>query len=364
MVKSRQLFRNTNSGGTVLRYVVSRSFIFRSSFSRTIFLRPIVFALFLLAFAAGSANLAYGQFTLTISSPLYPPAVDPNQPATATLSVQPNGSSAPVTLTCVVTTTIQSPVDLPTCNPSPTTVTPPAQPSLTIDTSSGTSFGLYNFTITGTSGSFTQSLTVTLTVLNVSEDYTIAVLPTTASPSPVSAGSTATAIVTISAIGSYSGHQVTLSCLSVTPVVEAAPVCSFNPQPVSVTSGPAPTSTLTITTFGPAPTTRLKTPRIFYAIWFLIPGLGVVVASFGAGTNRKKRLMGLLLLWAIAVGIVMMPACGSSTSTNSPSGVDTPKNSYSFTLTGADENGAPPGNSGTCTTGTTCGQATVTLTVD
>ena len=338
--------------------------ILRCLVSRCVFLRPIVFALLLLAFSAASADVAFGQFTLTVSSPLYPPAVDPNGSATATLSVQPNGSSAPVTLTCVVTTNIQSPVDLPACDLSPTTVTPPAQPSLTIDTSSGTSFGLYNFTITGTSGSFTQSVTVTLTVLNVSEDYTISVLPTTASPSPVSAGSIATTTVTVSAIGSYSGHNVTLSCLSVTPVVEAAPVCSFNPQPVSVTSGTVPTSTLTITTFGPTPTTRLKTPRIFYAIWFLIPGLGVVVASFGAGTNRKKRLMGLLLLWAIAVGVVMMPACGSSTTTNTPNGVDTPKNSYTFTLTGADENGAPPGNSGTCSTGTNCGQATVTLTVN
>jgi hypothetical protein len=73
----------------------------------------------------------------------------------------------------------------------------------------------------------------------------------------------------------------------------------------------------------------------------------------------------MLLLLAVGAGLLLMPACGSNNNTNNPSGQTTPKNTYSFTLTGADENGAAPGNTTTCTPGVTCtAAATVTLTVN
>jgi hypothetical protein len=216
---------------------------------------------------------------------------------------------------------------------------------------------LYSVTVTGSNGSTSQSVSLSLNVVNVTEGYTLSVLPTTATPSPVTAGNVATTTVTVSPIGSYSGHQVTLACLSVTPVVAAAPVCSFNPPTVSVTNGPAPTSTLTITTLGPKPTTRVRTRRIFYALWLLVPGLALV--GVGRGKNRRKNLVGLFFLLAVGSSLMLMPACNSSTSnnTNNPSGQTTPKNTYTFTLTGADENGAAPGN-------TTTSPATVSLTVN
>jgi hypothetical protein len=55
-------------------------------------------------------------------------------------------------------------------------------------------------------------------------------------------------------------------------------------------------------------------------------------------------------------GLLLLPACGSTNNTNNPSGEVTPKNTYTFTLTGADQNGAAPGNSATA--------PTVTLTVN
>jgi hypothetical protein len=66
---------------------------------------------------------------------------------------------------------------------------------------------------------------------------------------------------------------------------------------------------------------------------------------------------------AVAGGLLLMPACGS-TRTNSPNGEITPKNTYTFTLTGADQNGAAPANSTTCPTGQTCDTVTVTLAVN
>jgi hypothetical protein len=187
------------------------------------------------------------------------------------------------------------------------------------------------------------------------------VLPTTASPNPVNAGATATTTVTVTPIGSYSNHQITLSCLSVTPVVVAAPFCSFSPATVSVTAGPPPTSTLTITTLGPVPITQAPLRRTFYALWILVPGLAL--AGIGTSKRRRKTLMGFLLLLTVASGFLLMPACSSSNNTNNPNGQTTPKNTYTFTLTGADENGAAPGNS-QCI-GTTCtGVPTVSLTVN
>jgi hypothetical protein len=331
-------------------------------------LRPLFFALLLVTVSAAFVPMASAQFTLAVSSPL-PAAVVPGSTATATLSLQPNGSSAPVTLTCVVTTQVSQPVMLPTCDPSPSTpITPPAAPSLTVTTFAGTSFGLYNFAIIGTSGSSTATVNLSLTVVNLTEDYTLSVLPVMATPNTVAPGATATTTVTISPLGSYTNHQVTLSCLSVTPVVAAAPVCSFTPVngtasgPVQITSGPA-SATLTITTLGPTPTTRLERKRLFYALWLLAPGLAL--AGFGTKA-RHKKLMGIFFLLAMASGILLMPACSSSTSTsNNPSGEVTPANTYTFTLTGADENGAAPGNTTTCTTGVTCtAAATVTLVVN
>jgi hypothetical protein len=52
-----------------------------------------------------------------------------------------------------------------------------------------------------------------------------------------------------------------------------------------------------------------------------------------------------------------MPACGGRSSTNAPNGEITPNNTYTFTLTGADLNGAAPSNS-------TSSPATVTLAVN
>jgi hypothetical protein len=84
----------------------------------------------------------------------------------------------------------------------------------------------------------------------------------------------------------------------------------------------------------------------------------------GAVGTRGKNLLGTLLLVAVAGGLLLIPACGTTRNTNSPNGEITPKNTYTFTLTGADQNGAAPANSTTCPVGQTCNQATVTLVVN
>jgi hypothetical protein len=319
--------------------------------------RAFVFALLLAAFSTVAVSRAHGQdFTLNALSGLHP--VNPGGSSTANLDLEPKGGVAgPVSLTCTVTTTVLPP-DAPACNVSPASATPPAQPALTVTTSQTTPAGTYQVMVTGTDGSGTASVNLNMGVTPLTADYTLSVSPTTASPSPVTAGNVASTTVTVTPIGSYTG-QVTLSCLSVTPIVEAAPVCSFQPTlgtgPVVITNGVPASATVTISTLGPFPKTKLRTPRTFYALWLAFPWL----ALFGAATNRTrgKKLMGLLFLTAVAGSLLLLPACGSSNHTNNPQGLSTPKNTYTFTLTAVDQNGASPSN-------TTTNEATVTLTVD
>jgi hypothetical protein len=318
--------------------------------------RAFVFASLLAIFFTASVSQAHGQdFSLTPLSELHP--VSSGGSSTAVLELLAIGIfNNPVSFTCTVTSG-QTTGTAPLCLVSPDSATPGtegAQISVTVTTTDNTAAGTYQITVTGTSGSLVHTVPLSLGVTSLTVDYTLSVSPTTATPNPVTAGSIATTTVTVSPIGSYSGHTVTLSCLSISPTVLLAPVCSFNPPSVVVTSGLQPTSVMSIITTGPAPTVRLWHPRVFYALWLFVPGLALLgLVSSGAG---RKKILGALLLAVLASGLLLLPACGSSSRSTS-SGNVTPKNSYVFTLTGADENGAAPSN-------TTANQATVTVSVN
>ena len=310
--------------------------------------RPIILASLLFALSAASVSLAYGQqFTLSVSA-LHPAiGVDPGGSATATIDIEPIGTfDEPVSLSCAVTSN-QFTTNLPQCLVSPGSAIPPADgPALTITTTGGTgdaatAAGTYQVTVTGTGGTTTQTVILYLSVADLTEDYTLSVSPTTAIPSPLPAGSSATTTVTVLPIGSYSG-QVTLACLSVSPIVTAAPYCTFDPATVSISSSTGATSTLTITTFGQATSSRLWNLRMFYAFWLAVPAL----ALMGARQPRRsrKKLLAVFFLMLVAGSLLLLPACGGRVGTQALNGQITPKNTYTFTLTGSDANGAAPSN--------------------
>ena len=324
--------------------------------------RTILFGLLLCIFAAVHAPLAAAQtqnFTLSASSFSPPAGVDPGGTATAVITLSSSDNyTGSVALTCAVTSS-ESTTTLPVCLISPSDATPGATPSLTV-TTVGAAPGTYTVAVTGTSpGSDTETVTLYLNVVDVPQDYTLTV-STAISPGTVTAGDGAQAIVTVTPIASYIG-EVTLSCLSVTPITTAAPFCAFNPPTVDVSNGTAPTAVLTVSTYGTLQNqANLSMPRVFYALWLAIPGLGLV--GIGVSEGSRKKLLGLLLLVGVAVGLLILPSCNSTntlSNSNNSNGLVTPNNTYTITLTGVDKNGVSPSNTTTSTS-----QATVTLTVN
>lgn len=327
-----------------------------------LFSRAAAFIGFLSLLLAASTTAFAQGFTLTTNGQgLFPAAVPGGGTSTATLTLASvGGFNGSVAFTCVVTGN-QTP--LPTCLVSPSTDTPSAQVSVTISTatSAGTALaGQYQFTITGSAtGQTSQSVSLTLTVVDSEENYLITISKEI-SPANVTPGGGAQATILITPTSGYSG-TVTLSCASITPAVEAAPICAFagsNGSPsVSITTGSPNTAVLTVSTYGTNQTMAQGwSVRLFYGFWLALPGLALV--GFGAGGKKRSRLLGIFLLLAIAAGLLLLPSCSSSSTTsNNSNGFVTPKNSYTFTISGVDQNGVGPSN-------TTTDEATVSLSVN
>jgi hypothetical protein len=328
-------------------------------------LRAVLFALLLSLLAAAQVSIAFGQSFSIAASPLSPLAgVNPGDDSTSVISLtETGGFDSPVSFSCVATST-QFTSNLPTCSVSPASAVPPAQPGLTVTTSPATAAGQYTITITATGGSEApQTATLFLNVQVVPEDYTLTISKPI-SPGAVIAGYGAEATVTVTPIGSYGdatpSNQVTLSCLAITPTVTAPPYCSFQPATVTVENGVTPTSVLTVSTYGSATQTTAENskPRIFYGCCFALPAIALL--GVGPKGSLRRKLMGLFLLMTIAGGLLLLPSCGSTTILNNNSGLVTPKNTYTITLTAVDQNGVSPSN----TSGSgTAGQAAVSLTV-
>jgi hypothetical protein len=318
--------------------------------------RALLWFLFLVSL--GAPLQAFGQdFTMEVSKP-QPAAVDAGQDSRSLITLGTvGGFNGTVSLSCAVTPVVASG---PVCTPPPT-ATPPQQAAMSITVASDVPAGFYTLTVTGTgpAPSTTKMVAVNLTVLSVTPDYTIAVT-TAIFPTSVHAGFPATAVVSVSPINGYSG-KVTLSCSAITPLATPAPFCSFSPAAVTV-NGREASSTLTITTTGPTspPPTGASVPlglsglngsfphgSLLNGLWLTFSGLGLIAAGLGISGRRRRRLWGLTLLCVIAASLLFLPACGSNTNTNTGISGSTPKNTYVFTLTGADANGVAPSNEAT-----------------
>jgi hypothetical protein len=298
---------------------------------------------------------AVGQdFTMTMGA-FNPFAVAPGGDSASNITVSAlNGFNGTVDLTCVVTSQ-NAGVNPPACLISPPSLQPSGGATATITTAETNGLavtpGLYTITVTGTSPNTTIPQSQNLTVLAVTPQFTITV-GTAVAPSSVPAGSGGQGVININPINGYTTPPgeagVTLSCSSITPLVTLPPVCSFNPQPVRV-NGVVATSTITITTAGPVTTGAALHPNGFYGLWLPLPLLGLVGVGAAASGKKSRKAWGLLALVVMSGSILLMPACANSSSaTTTPNGV-TPNNSYTFTITGVDDEGNISSNTTTST---------------
>ena len=334
----------------------------------------VVFVLFLgIPSASGQAG-----FTLQMTTFSGKGTVDPGGEATSSLTLgTTNGFSGTVDLSCQATSNETITV-FPTCVVSPASLAPPASATAIVNTvtNAGTATpGLYLITVTGTSSAGTCAnasgsggvctVQAYLTVVSVAPGFTITV-QTTVAPSSVHAGSGGQGVININPLNGYftpTGGGVTLSCASITPLVTIPPICSFNPNPVTV-NGVVATSTISISTFGPIITGSLARPnaRGFSALWLPLPLLALAGVGAAVGGKRSRKAWGVLALFVLGGTLLLLPSCGSNTSTptTTPNGV-TPNNTYTFTIVGVDTLGNVSSNTGT---GTTTSAPTVSLTVD
>ena len=328
-----------------------RKKISASAFASRLLLGMAALALLCTAAAAQNFTMSMTGFT--------PPAINPGGNASATITLGATGGfSDIVDLSCDITPSPGTGAD---CQVSPTSVTPPTGASVTVNavlTGGGTwPPAGYTITITGTSASTgSQTVSSRLTVLSVTSSFTVTV-GTAVAPTSVPAGTSGIGMININPINGYSG-TVTLACSSVSPLVIAPPVCSFNPQSVTVGGSTTATSQLTIKTTGPQTITQAKQPRGWYAIFLPFPLALVGIGAVARG--KKTRVWGLFALVLCASTFMMMPACGTNATPvpTTPSQLITPNGTYTFTITAVDDTtGEGASNS---TNGTT---DVVTLTV-
>jgi len=170
---------------------------------------------------------------------------------------------------------------------------------------------------------------------------TFSLSATALSPASVSAGSSATSMVSVTGANGFSG-TVTLSCAVSGPAGAVhLPTCA----PASVAAGA--TGTLTVDTTAAIallqrPANR-RSSGVFYAMF--VPIGGIALLGFGANGRQGKKLFGFLLLGLVLSGFILMPACGGS-SHSSGGSPGTTAGTYNITVTGtasgASETGTAP----------------------
>jgi hypothetical protein len=157
-----------------------------------------------------------------------------------------------------------------------------------------------------------QSHTVTVSYV-VSPAVAFVLAASALSPSSVVAGGSSSSIVTITPSGGLDPSTVVLSCSSIVPGTNPAPMCSFSGITVANGIGSA-----TLTVFTSAPTAALAGQHrpLLYAIWLLLPAAGLGLMLLPRPRNGKVVAMALVLL--ISGACAFQAACGGGGSNTTP----------------------------------------------
>ena len=234
-----------------------------------------------------------------------------------------NGFNSAVTLACSGLPSGGS------CSFNPASVSPdssPATSTVTVTTAAGTAANTYNLSITGSSGSTSQSASVSL-IVQIPAGFALS-SPTPASVT-VNPGTSATFTTTVTPSGGFSG-TVTLTCTIATSAVPA-PVCTSSPVTVS---GPPAQATLTVSTTAPNASSLRSSRTNLYAMLLPLAGMTLMGAVFRS--SPRKKLVGLLVMVLLISGLLILAGCGSSSSSGGGGGGSTggtPAGIYIVTVT-------------------------------
>jgi hypothetical protein len=204
---------------------------------------------------------------------------------------------------------------------------------------------VFNFGGTFTPGNVSVQVTyegdsnyapVTVTVpVTVTIPFTVAGAPFTIATPGATTGNTGT--VSITPVNGFTGF-VSLSCVLTSPATgtQYPPSCAITPS-VNVTGSSAVSATLTINSTG-STTSALAVPKANGMRWLGVNGAvtlaGLLLLGFPARGRRRRILLGLLLMLAVAG---CFSACGGSGSGGGGGGgtnSGTPAGNYTFTVTG------------------------------
>jgi uncharacterized repeat protein (TIGR03803 family) len=173
-------------------------------------------------------------------------------------------------------------------------------------------------------GSASSAQTLTVTSGGSGGSYTISASPSTLT---IVAGSTGTATLTVSPTGGFSS-TVNFTCSGLPNEAN----CGFSPQTVTPSGGQPATTTLSITTTAPTSAALRRAgrgPQTVYALLLPVLALGFMGVMGRKQTWSSTRLLGLIVLFGLAVGMASCGGGGGGGGENS----GTPAGSYTVTVT-------------------------------
>jgi hypothetical protein len=162
-----------------------------------------------------------------------------------------------------------------------------------------------------------------------------AVVITVPAPSAVSAGTSATANITLAADATYSGTMNVSCSLTGSPTgAQSLPTCSLNPAAVAIALGGSGTSVLTVNTTAASGTASITPSNM--RPWKLGSGATLLVGLLLVVPSSRRRRCITMLVSLSVIAVVLAIGCGGGSSPKLPATPATTAGNYVFAVSASD----------------------------